>query len=123
LHIERLVPPHDISQEIENRKSECPNFELGGFEVIDGAGDELHDKPGRLKHDKSFRYRIAFAPVVDLLCCQGASIHPAHISLRTSSGCSVVGFLVHIEYETTHQDKEAVRLSPRIISGCTWTNV
>jgi hypothetical protein len=67
LHIERLVPPHSISQEIENCKSERPRFELGGFKVIDGAGDELYDKPGHLKDDQSFRYRIAFALVVDLL--------------------------------------------------------
>jgi hypothetical protein len=75
LHVERLVPPHSISEQIEYRKSECSRFELGGFEVIDGAGDELHNKPGYLKDDQSFRYRIAFALVMDLLCCQGRNVN------------------------------------------------
>jgi hypothetical protein len=53
LYIERLIPPQSIRKEIENGKSECGHLNMCDFEVINGPGKELQDKPSPLKNDQS----------------------------------------------------------------------
>lgn len=66
LYVLWFVPEEDVGDDGAGGEGEDVDFEEGGCEVLEGAGDDLGDEGGDLQDGEAFDEGVAFAAVFEV---------------------------------------------------------